>query len=507
MAYSEKNSFKVIYLTENLKWKEKSTILDVHYYKQIKLYSDSQYLCLTADKHLYFIDLPACQSIQKCVKNEETINLFTNIDEINKKIQFIFTDLSKNVLYSDNQPIRVEDSYQISTSFTIKTSNLSSHKISYQYYFIDSSAICNISLIFCHKNCNTCFDEGTDEYNKCLTCDIGKYFIDNTNNCADNPLSGYFLDKENNIFRKCHSNCKECQGIANYLTHNYNCISCFEGKYLYSNGNCYSLCSQHFEIGCKKECPEGYFQLSDKTCSACEGMYYLDSTCAQSCRDLYISGNKCVSSCPDGEVADSTKKCGKCPPENPIIENGECVSNCPKGKIKNLKNICESCPKYRPYYYNNSCLDSCEEGFIVKENNGFKECVKCENFVLDNECVSSCLDNGAHQVSQTKCIKCNGILKYFYLGKCHLFCPIDTTISEQNECIPCEKGKVIYENHCLENCPNNTYQLFGTPYCVKKICGLNEVLQDGVCKKECDAHSIKSNYRECIPCTGYLYKN
>ena len=96
----------------------------------------------------------------------------------------------------------------------------------------------------CNIKCSNCTNESVLN-DLCISCNIGlgyypkfnDYFSQNGFvNCYNGEQTGYYLDYENNIFQRCSSECKVCDGKGNI--DNNLCIECYDNYTLF-NGNCY----------------------------------------------------------------------------------------------------------------------------------------------------------------------------------------------------------------------------------------------------------------------------
>ena len=99
----------------------------------------------------------------------------------------------------------------------------------------------------CHENCQTCKEFSMDSTNmKCLSCKINFNFLFNTSNCVDkDDYPSYYLNITDQILYPCSnfkSNCYECE----MLTENrVKCLSCEKGyKYNNDTNEC-QKCSQN----------------------------------------------------------------------------------------------------------------------------------------------------------------------------------------------------------------------------------------------------------------------
>ena len=297
---------------------------------------------------------------------------------------------------------------------------------------------------------------------------------------------GYYL--ENDIYKKCYSSCKTCNGEGNDNEHN--CINCIS-NYIFLNEtgkekNCYKKCDYYY-----------YFEIN--------GNY------------ICTTSNKC-----EGEHNKTIK------------EKGKCINDCNKDDtyIFEYNNICyKNCPNntYASTDNNHSCLNDPDNYYL--DTNIYKPCYstckRCsgEGNYINNNCISCKLDhiNINESNKQNNCYPSCDYYYYFdnYIYKCTQSneCPEGQSkfINEKKKCIDnCTNDdiyKLEYDNKCFQECPNNTHLTIDNNYlCQRDIEGYY-LDNDNIYKhcfelcKKCNIGGNESNHNceECI--SNYKFIN
>lgn len=125
--------------------------------------------------------------------------------------------------------------------------------------------VLNQIYAYCHSNCMTCSEIGTNESQKCDRClSSTDYIQSDTQNCIDQsliPLNNYYTDYINQILYPCLANCETC-------SNNLSCNTCKSNLYYY-NSQCYITCpllTFIFQKICVDTCPEGTLLLNNIEC-------------------------------------------------------------------------------------------------------------------------------------------------------------------------------------------------------------------------------------------------
>lgn len=315
------------------------------------------------------------------------------------------------------------------------------------------------SIFLCPDNCSIC--EGP---NNCINCDAPFRLFDGL--CYLECPTGS-IDHVT-YCEKCDPSCFSCSGIPT------NCTSCRENDFIY-NEKCYKECPKgtlEFGNECKDSCPTGTYFKKNK-CEECDlpCLECIDkpSKCTECPEGKYLFNNECVSKCPERTVRDGNKCLTECESDQ-FLYNHVCYKHCPKGtfdkgivcedckspclECRNDANMCLECIE-KTYLYYSQCVNECPENFYYYHNTCVVNCPS-ETFLNGIICLDQC-PNGKYGfnhmckdcdsscescINSSKiCTKCN-INKYLYNNQCVNECP---NIS------------FIYENECVTKCPIGTY--------------------------------------------------
>ncbi|KAL4456738.1 hypothetical protein ABPG73_014764 [Tetrahymena malaccensis] len=286
----------------------------------------------------------------------------------------------------------------------------------------------------CDPTCLFCNGPGPQN---CIVCKQQGYFISTSSNnlcvSACDITQGQFIDKSNPL----QSICRPCLSF---------CQNCFDSQYIDSTTNPQQLycrpCS-NFCKTCNNEkscqiCKEGYY-LNEQTCSKCD----------QSCQSCYgPSPSECIICKQTGFYIS-------------IKQNNSCVQNCDLStsqfidKSNPLQYYCRLCNQQCLTCKDEFSCATCYQGYFLKE----KQCFACHD---------SCqICKGPNS---TDCIRCkNGLFYQYSTSKCAMGCESNEFIQDQT-CIQCEKsckncqnlqncqscntGYYLFQNTCVQNCPN-----------------------------------------------------
>ena len=361
-----------------------------------------------------------------------------------------------------------------------------------EHFYFDSSGYHCTSSSECPegqkyiKDGNRCIDNCTNdniyqvEYNGICyeTCPNDTHLTEDNNYLCQLEPEGYYL--QDNIYEKCYSSCKTCNGEGN--DNNHNCINCIS-DFIKIN-----------EIGKEKNCYK-----------KCDYYYFFDNTGNYHC----TSNNEC-----EGQF-------------NKLIpQKKKCTENCNNDNTYIVE-------------YNNICVQTCPEGYNITENNSFL-CIKIPEDSITNENIHNscyqlceqCIEEGT--IDNNKCQKC--IENYMFLeepgkeGNCYIkcnyfyyfdisgnykcsesnICPegYNKLINEKKKCIDnCtndDKYKLEYNNTCNQNCPTNTHLTIDNNY----LCQLNPkgyYLDNNIykpCYDLCESCNAQGNDKNnnCIKC-------
>ena len=259
----------------------------------------------------------------------------------------------------------------------------------------------------------------------------------------------------------CYNTCNSCEKEPIDEFHQ-NCLDCKE-DYLFENGNCLLNCSNGFEK-VENECKDcnitiwKNFSINSCDCLKCEENYYLNESdcyqCDSKCKTCFNNAKNCTScyeksflyngqclECTDNckEKESDSCKCLSCN-EGYFFENYQCkkcIDNC---KTCNNNDTCNSC--FSGYILENNicnkCNHNCKECFASSFNDTKQNCLSCKNdtkVLYNNNCVDECPDN-FYKDENKECKECNNLCKE-YDNNC-------------NNCTSCYDGYYLKDNVCLE---------------------------------------------------------
>ena len=277
----------------------------------------------------------------------------------------------------------------------------------------------------CDESCATCNDdknEDTQDTN-CIDCAEGYFKTEdsNTNCIKENLIPENYFKYNDNIYYKCHSNCKRCDGFYDTNENNMNCLECIE-NYYFVNGtkNCYNLTFV--------EENEYYFSTSDTKFYKC---YFSCSLCDKA-EEFDMSAN---------EIKHNCIKCANnyYPLRNYIDnydpQNGNylmCYSEetIIEGYFLNKSDI---------FFVWEECYERCAT-CTYKGNDDKMACLSCKTHYIENEFNK---------------------LVYLKLNKknnCIIACPPDLYLTYELDCVSsCLNGNYAYMPNytCLNSCPDN----------------------------------------------------
>jgi hypothetical protein len=340
--------------------------------------------------------------------------------------------------------------------FNIRESTSISFSYSSYYDNETSDDTCQVTIISCHANCDSCSQTGSDTTMFCTTCKSGFYKkeADGTtnanmaNNCYDS-IPEYVLKA--NLFKKCYSSCTKCSDLGSFNDHfctvckaNHhpledNLSNCYtsdtnllnyrfspdDNLFLRNNFPCYESCFNCFKKGndanhyCTS-CKQDYYPLED-TPSMCylpqanvEGYIYSNNIfikCYQSCDKCTQHGTSTDHQCTKCKV-------GYYPTEDKLTN---CYTN-----------------DLIPNYYLDSNLKQFRKCYL--------SCGSCNGLGndADNKC-KACY-NGYYmlQDKQSQCISINDSVPGY-----HIDTPNKRFSNCYKSCQMCQEGGSEKEHNCL----------------------------------------------------------
>ncbi|ELP89096.1 hypothetical protein EIN_448670 [Entamoeba invadens IP1] len=407
---------------------------------------------------------------------------------------------------------------------------------------------CIDGAILINNSCSVCY-EGTKANKttqKCDICSAGTYSKNQSRTCISCP-SQYYSFENSSMCKQCESTCETCDKtngqcltcLSGYgLTSSSSCIICNPGtKSLDSKCvNCDAMTYQNLvgQINCIScdtlcascdqtngqclTCYAGYRLNSNGTCEMCgDKEYSLGGTssclsCPIVCTNCFKESGICTT-CQSGykQIEDKTNKiCISC------SSNGNC-SSCDQNENESLRNCVECTTGY--YLDNNNCNilsllfwgivsnDStclrCEEGTV---KSGDKTCSKCYE-LLDN-CQSCNYNNGT-----PKCIKC---FTSYYIenGKCVLAYSktehynYNTCLKEvnsitgcllqvNNSCFSCGDKYILNEQKCVQK-DETMCQKYSQTICEKCVMDVITTNENCSINSECKYQLTTNSNITCL---------
>ena len=189
-----------------------------------------------------------------------------------------------------------------------------------------------------------------------------------------------------------------------------------------------------------------------------------------------------------------------------IYKDKNCVDSCSYNVLYDIEqnSQCINSDKCNIYKLipNNICIPDCDINYFYLDNNN--QCGLCKDFtfgkpfkVINNTgCIESKLNNSYYVNQELQLISCNE--KYSYInGKCEYNCyeRCDTCLEKSynitdQKCSSCKSSfPILYQNNCINKCPEKTYQ------------------KDNTCE-ECNELCVTCNEKGCLNCyPGYYLNN
>ncbi|CAD8177777.1 unnamed protein product [Paramecium octaurelia] len=379
------------------------------------------------------------------------------------------------------------------------------------YYYDSGISICKQ----CHYSCSLCNAFGADS---CISCQpqATSFRILNEKVCQCQP--GYYDDGFSSNCQKCLYKCQNC------ITSQSNCTSCVQTRHLYQNqclcdtgyydsgqsncskcdSNCYN-CNYNSKL-CT-ECDSNSLKIlntNNNTCYCQPGTTEINELCqycdvnCQTCSNSITNCTSCgilkllINSeciCINGTyLSNLDNKCYTC---NSTCETcgGQatfCLScSSDKNRILNDKNrTCICMAGYYEDVVNNSCLQ-CDQTCLTCFGNS-SNCTECDsslNLTINqqNRCVCKsgyffnliaqqcqiCHFSCNECQSQTQCLTCELITRYFDSDTSKCFCKDGFFEANQKSCLQCHsscKTCQTQSNKCL-SCDSSSFRYFQMNSC------------------------------------------
>ncbi|KAL4432698.1 hypothetical protein ABPG74_011519 [Tetrahymena malaccensis] len=418
----------------------------------------------------------------------------TNIDT------FILTDYVS--YYINNQLVKKANYHSTSTTslcddasigetlvnedlFLPTTSTTLNFKI--QAYLVGSTGFTfnNFAIIFnrCHASCSSCNDGSS-----CSQC-IANSSLDATKGnfcyCSNGYYFTYDWNTSSGLCLPCNNFCQTCNGPS--IT---DCLSCKE-SFQISNGICVNACqtnqfwdfTQHKCINCS-ECCASCTGPNSNQCSSCQSglMTYNAPVCK------FNSDGSTCNSCTSNV---SNSLCGGTQTNNQF-----CQQN---GYVSYNASTCIYCPTADASgncggssVYNTQCN---YYGFYYSQTAG--KCLSCSQAqgtqCGDPSISSTCQQNKWIYQSLSTCISC--VLQSSPLC-CNSAC-MTCNGSGANNCLSCYGSQVLFNNTCLDKCPNG-YSLQSDNTCKSCLIFVG-VAQCNNCSSDCNTCAAATT-TQCQTC-------
>ena len=366
---------------------------------------------------------------------------------------------------------------------------------------------CPSNKLFYDNNCvDECPDGTYQSEGRCLKCDATcRTCEESATNCLS-CVKGlvYQPNKEEKCVNECDKGSVPVDGVCKDCTQK-NCEICKTDNLDY----CITPEPQNFTISGKvvEQCPDGTFIESDRHCDYCkENCKVCENTnsCNECYNGYYLKGNECVDQCGNGYVTDeSNKKCIPCSSSctQCKLEDTQCCSSCPVSQFLLNCDCLDKCPEKYWTDYENSLCKSCNDVNCNICTNKGETCVKCSNgYVLNSEgtkCIPLPCPDGTLEVDG-QCQKC-------LVDNCKN-CPIST-----NVCGLCEKEKILVNEYkCGDSCPEGEYKELvknkeGYYYCEKCADSNCLLCNDGKSCEKCNNGKVLYNNKCIDTCPNGYY--
>jgi hypothetical protein len=296
----------------------------------------------------------------------------------------------------------------------------------------------------CYKSCKSCLLAGTENEQKCTSCAKRYYSLgDDFSTCypAGTTFPGYYLDMSMNSYLPCYKTCQSCSVSGSVISHN--CLQCKEGFYLTPENMCYKL---------SEKAPGYYFDT----------ILQVFKKCYQSCLECSKAGDS------------STHNCDTCADGLYYLEDNH--TNCYSKYESLVKGYFLDSNNFKKCF--KTCASCSGPGDIRNPNcleciDDFTSCEKCTDIVYKDTCVKECPTDTIYDSIKNECYQCD-YNKLVYNNACLDSCP-DTLIKYGNTCVTCASiGKFYMNNNCVDSCPEN-YKVGELNACI--ILSSNELLR------------------------------
>ncbi len=381
---------------------------------------------------------------------------------------------------------------------------------------VDQSCISNYNKFYydfgsktlksCYSNCLSCYSSPTDSnHMNCITClNSGYHKSEDTNSCYITVIDKYYLDTNANILRRCHPNCKKCNGPPINETY-MNCQECIDNYYMLSDtkscykdeiDNYYKISSPSLEL---KKCHQNCLRCNtnqNNHCKICQNGYYMTSD-LESCHEDII--NHYYYNFTTKKLENCYNDCLRCYSSGINSTYMNCIS-CSNSN-HHLTEDTRSYYNSRDNYYLDSntnilrrCHPNCKSCSGPPTNDTLMNCLTCiENYYITNDtdsCYKGKIDNYYLDYEDNP-------WKY---KRCHPNCLTCNTSQINNthmNCLTCQNNYYITEdtNSCFDEIIDNYYFDFGNR--TLRRCHLD-------CLR-CTWAPINDTLMNCISCRDNYY--
>jgi hypothetical protein len=507
-----------------------------------------------------------CSDINIYISGSSAVDPFTLGGVYSVKI-FLYS--TPNGILTSGSNLATAPSIVARSSLTYVTNNLSTDSLNYKISKFDN--LCKATFIMCTSACATCIGPAISTNMNCLTCIANNYITEGSGSCYPSVaiVPGYIFS--GNMFKACYKSCKSCIAPGGY-DYEHRCIICNDGyvNVIDNNTLCYKPTDTpnlyFYDIKTNK------FNYCYSTCLTCKTYGTIDNhnclTCGtgkaakidvisncydittevpgykyDSTRNLFV---KCYSSCKTctDNGTDNLHNCIKCldgyystidNPNNCYNKDltvsmyyfdslstnfKKCYISCSfcNGMGNITTHNCNGCLDIKGYYPIGKDLSMCyqvseiTDGYYFDNNsNSFQPCYKTCNTckaagtILNPNCLT-CKDG-------LNCGPCTGVI---YNDSCINACPentyLDLTKMTCVDCLPINDphccSTYFYKNQCIATCPEGTL-VDSTGKSCYACFELNKFVYKGACIDQCPRGAIKvdSICKNCSEYDQYFYNN
>jgi len=392
------------------------------------------------------------------------------------------------------------------------------------------------------NTCQKCVEDSclkcNHENNHCTKCPTDKPLLFN-HKCVDKCEDGYVVDTVNNTCVECDSPCKTCSLTTT------NCETCIETYEFMAKEHT----KDQRENRCVNECPEiGYIEVNKKCipcddahcktcamhkseCDVCkinpDNQKVLNNyECVDNCEPkMYVHNNKCKHCGEHCSICKDAEKCTVCD-ETYYLKDGVCVKpcgfgytkdeetkrcvkcgeGCKKCDPKNPQN-CTECPETQVLHAK-KCIDVCPAGYTENiETNKCESCIvtsclkcdghkdiceKCEKILYENQCIDPCPEytREINHNGQRSCQKCSVNSEMDWTLTHCLNCPKD-----KDTCKMCQEDSFLntVTDKCVDICPDGTYISNDARKCLPCDKQCNTCVHDEVCTSCKDENVLRKD--------------